>query len=145
MNIATALKAEISRVARKEVRRETESLKQSSSRYRSEIAALKVRIAVLERSLKAFAKPTKAARVAEEEEGGAVLRNRFSALGLAKKRAALGLSAEEMGRLLGVSGQSIYKWEQKKAMPRPSQLPAIRAAMKLGKRAAAARLSNDPS
>lgn len=144
MNIATALKAEISRVARKEVRRETESLKQSSSRYRSEIAALKVRLAALERSLKALAKPTKAASVAEEKVG-AVLRNRFSASGLAKKRAALGLSAEEMGRLLGVSGQSIYKWEQQKATPRPSQLPAIRSAMKLGKRAATARLSNEPS
>ncbi len=144
MNIATALKAEISRVARKEVRRETGSLKQSSSRYRSEIAALKVRIAALERSLKAFAEPKKTASIAVDE-GGEVFRIRFSAAGFAKRRAALGLSAEEMGRLLGVSGQSIYKWEQQKATPRPSQLPAIRAAMKLGKRAATARLSNDPS
>jgi hypothetical protein len=40
-NIATALKAEIARVARKEIKIETEALKSASSRYRSEIAALK--------------------------------------------------------------------------------------------------------
>ncbi len=40
-NIASVLKEEISRIARKEVRVETEALKKASGRYRSEIAALK--------------------------------------------------------------------------------------------------------
>jgi len=46
----------------------------------------------------------------------------------------LGLTANEMGALIGVSGQSIYKWEQGKAKPRASQLKAISAVRKMGKR-----------
>jgi hypothetical protein len=37
-NIASVLKEEIARVARKEVRSETENLKKASAQYRSEIA-----------------------------------------------------------------------------------------------------------
>ena len=43
--------------------------------------------------------------VPTEEAGTAVRR---SAKGLAKQRERLGLSAAEMGVLLGVSGQSVY-------------------------------------
>lgn len=43
-NIASFLKSEISRIARKEIRAETETLKKASSQYRSDIAALKRRL-----------------------------------------------------------------------------------------------------
>ncbi|MGZ5196264.1 MAG: hypothetical protein ACXWB8_12570 [Ramlibacter sp.] len=43
--------------------------------------------------------------------------------------------------MLGVSGQSIYKWEEGKTRPRASQLPAIAALRKMGKREANARLA----
>jgi DNA-binding transcriptional regulator YiaG len=66
---------------------------------------------------------------------------RFRAGGFATLRKRLGLSAEAMGKLLGVSGQSVYHWESGKASPRSSQLPAIAAVRKLGKREAQARLS----
>ncbi len=45
MNIATALKSEISRIARKEVRAEVCALKSASLRFRSDVAVLKRRIA----------------------------------------------------------------------------------------------------
>ena len=51
-NIASALKEEIARIARKEIRAETEALKKASSRYRAEIADLKRRLAALEQKLK---------------------------------------------------------------------------------------------
>jgi hypothetical protein len=51
-NIASVLKDEISRISRKEIRRETSSLKKSSTSYRSEIAALKRRVQELERGLR---------------------------------------------------------------------------------------------
>ena len=76
---------------------------------------------------------------APEEEPGKGLR--FSAKGFGAKRQQLGLSAADAGRLLGVSPLSVYKWEGEKAHPRASQLPAIAAFRKLGKRAAAKRLS----
>jgi polyhydroxyalkanoate synthesis regulator phasin len=51
-NIASVLKDEISRLARKEIKRETSALKKSSTAYRSEIAALKRRVQELERQLR---------------------------------------------------------------------------------------------
>ena len=56
MNIATALKSEMSRVARKELRGETQSLKTSSTQQRSDIASLKRRVLELERMVKHLAK-----------------------------------------------------------------------------------------
>ncbi|NCV62600.1 MAG: XRE family transcriptional regulator, partial [Betaproteobacteria bacterium] len=46
----------------------------------------------------------------------------------------LDLSANEMGALLGVTGQSVYKWEKGTARPRASQLKAIAAVRKMGKK-----------
>ena len=60
--------------------------------------------------------------------------------GLASHRKRLGLSAADFGKLLGVSGQSIYKWEPGEVKPRRAQLEAIAAIRTLGKREALARL-----
>lgn len=65
---------------------------------------------------------------------------RYSAKGLASHRKRLALSAEQFGALLGVSGQSIYKWEAGKARPRAAQLQSIAAIRSIGKREAAKRL-----
>ena len=140
---ANQLKAEIARVAKKAGREETAALKKSSSHYRSEIAELKRRITALESAIAKLAKqarkPSKANVLGEEKE-----KLRFRVDGFLTLRKKLGLSANEMGQLLGVSGQSIYKWEQGKAKPRASQLPAISAARKMGKKEALAKLANSP-
>ena len=60
--------------------------------------------------------------------------------GFAALRKKLGLSATDMGKLIGVSGQSVYHWETGKTKPRASQLQAIAAVRKMGKRAVAAKL-----
>ncbi len=65
---------------------------------------------------------------------------RFSAKGLAKLRELLGLSANECGLLLGVSGQTVYKWENGKARPRAKNLPAVAALRKMGKKGARAKI-----
>jgi DNA-binding transcriptional regulator YiaG len=67
--------------------------------------------------------------------------SRFSAKGLASQRKRLGLSANDCGLLLGVSGQSIYKWEDGTARPRAKHLPALVALRSLGRKAAAAHLA----
>lgn len=51
-NFAQQIKGEISRIARKEVRAETQDLKKASAQYRSEIAALRRRIVSLEAAVK---------------------------------------------------------------------------------------------
>lgn len=137
-NIANVLKDEIARVARKEFRHDTATLKKASSAYRSDIAALKRRIESLERSLKHLGKLTaRAMPAAAPEEAAASLR--FSAKGLASHRVRLGLSLADAARLLETSGQSVRNWETGK-VPRKDSLQAIAAFRKLGKREAMARL-----
>jgi DNA-binding transcriptional regulator YiaG len=139
-NIGTVLKSEIARIARKEVRGETQQLKKQGAQYRGEIAALKKRLAGMEQQLK---KQARAGSRASAPEAGDEPRKgfRFSAKGLAARRQKLGLSARELGALLGVSAQSVYHWEQGKSRPRATQVQAIAGLRRVGKREATARLS----
>jgi DNA-binding transcriptional regulator YiaG len=137
-NIGTVLKSEISRVARKELRGETQALKKSISQYRSQIADLKRRMSALEQLVKRAGKGAgKAAASGAAEPGGKV---RFSAKGLAAQRRRLGLSAAAVARLLGVSALSVYKWESGKTRPRARQIEAIASLRGMGRREAAERL-----
>jgi DNA-binding transcriptional regulator YiaG len=142
-NIASLLKSEIARVARKEVRGETVHLKKAVSAYRSEIAALKRRAQALEQQLRRLSKrSTKAEPLANGQDVDSDGQPfRFSAKGLASHRKRLGLSAHDCGLLLGASGQSIYKWEEGEVRPRAKHMPAIAALRHMGKKEAAARLA----
>lgn len=135
-NIASILKSEITRIARKEIRAELEALKKSASGHRSQIAALKRRAQVLEQEVKRLQKsaPPESGALAKAESGKA---RRFSAAGLAKQRQRLELSADAVGLLVGSSGQSVYNWEAGKARPRAGHLTAIAALRGLSKNQAA--------
>jgi DNA-binding transcriptional regulator YiaG len=139
-NIASILKDEITRLARKEVRAQAEELKKASAHQRSQIAALRRRVDDLERKLKRAGKAPASRGAAQEEDESQVSR-RFSATRLAAQRRKLGLSAADFAALIGVSGQSVYKWEHGEARPRARQLEAIAALRSLGKREAAQRLA----
>lgn len=140
-NIASVFKEEIARLARKEVRSQTAELKKASAQHRAHIAALRRRIEELERQIKRAGKTAArapAATASQDDEAGTP--RRFSSARLAAQRRKLGLSAADFATLLGVSGQSVYKWEHGGARPRASQLEAIAALRGVGKREAAARL-----
>ena len=137
-NVASVLKEEIARVARKEVRRETAALKKASATYRTEIAALKRRALELERQLRQAGKGSRLQAVAGADGEAPSGANRFSARSMASQRRRLGLSAAECGLLVGASAQSIYNWEEGKARPRAQHLPAIFALRTLGRRQAGA-------
>jgi len=139
MNIAAALKVEITRVARKEVRAEVSALKKSVAGHRSDIAALKRQIAELKKQNRQFEKGIRRMPVHQIAQEVAPNNLRFRPAGLAAHRKRLGLSAQAMGRLLGVSGQSVTAWESGKTVPRRSQLPAIAEVRKMGKRDVEAR------
>lgn len=138
-SFAQQLKSEIGRLSKKEVRSETTALKKTASLQRSEIAALKRRVAALEVLVRKLSRGTPAVREPKAEADGPSLR--FRAGGFASLRKKLDLSAHDMARLLGVSAQSVYHWETGKSRPRASQLQAIAGVRKMGKRAALARLS----
>jgi DNA-binding transcriptional regulator YiaG len=139
-DIASTLKAEISRIARKEIRSETEDFKKASAQYRTHLAALRRRIDSLERELKRVGKQPRANEKPVEAEMEAGVARRFSASRLAATRKKLALSAADFGALIGVTGQSIYKWEAGEARPRAKQLEAIASIRGIGKREVAGRL-----
>jgi DNA-binding transcriptional regulator YiaG len=139
-NIAAVLKDEIARLARKEVRAQTQEFKKASAQYRTHIAALRRRVDALERQLKKAGRSGARAVPQPEENDDADTPRRFSATRLAAQRRKLGLSAADFATLLGVSGQSVYKWEHGESRPRAKQLEAIAALRGIGKREAIARL-----
>jgi DNA-binding transcriptional regulator YiaG len=149
-NIVSVLTSEISRIARKEVRAETLSLKKAVGVYRAEIAALKKRAQALEADLRRMGKAqAKAAPVEAQAKAAPVeaqaqpaQKLRFSPKGLASQRRRLGLSVRECALLLGTSEQSIYNWEDSKSRPLARHLPSIAALKTLGKKDAAARLAS---
>jgi len=146
-NIATVFKAEITRLARRELRGNSEVLKKAVATQRSEIASLKRRVQALEAMVKRLARSAgadqraaKAPAPAEAGEAPDASGLRFRAKGMAANRKRLGLSAADFGLLVGATGQSIYAWETGKTKPRPQALAAIAALRGIGKREVEARL-----
>lgn len=140
-SFANAIKAEIGRVARKQIRAEMSVLKKASAQYRKRIAELNRqnkelgrRVALLESR-----QPKKATPEATETPAGQI---RFSPKMLATHRKKLGLSAADYAKLAGVSSLTIYKWEQGKTRPRPRQLQEWASIRAMGKREAKRRLEN---
>lgn len=144
-NIASVLKSEIARIARKELRAATEGLKKTLSAQKTELTSLRHKVNDLEKSLKFLARGrTVAVKASMPEEVNASVvagRIRFSAKGLATNRHRLGLSAADFGLLVGASGQSVYLWEAGKAQPRSKSLAAIVELRSIGKKEAAQRLA----
>lgn len=145
-NIASVLKAEVTRLARKETRGHNDVLKKIVAAQRTEVAGLKRRVLALEAMVKRLAKSADAEQkrsgTAEAREAGPPESSglRFRAKGMAANRKRLGLSAADFGLLVGATGQSIYAWESGKAKPRPEALAAIAALRGSGKREVEARL-----
>lgn len=148
-NIASVLKAEIARVARKEIRAEIESLKKASLQHRHAVAQMRREVAELERALKQARKSVASASsdTSKSDEKAAVpdavddgTPRRFSASRLAAHRAKLGLSAADYGKLVGMSGATIYNWEHGKGRPKPEQVQALGMLKLLSPTVARARL-----
>lgn len=136
------------RLARKEVRTQTSSARKVLTQLRSVTTELK---------RETFDLRAKLARLERRSRGGGgdsdrsssssgsdetQRRMRFNSKGLVTHRTKLGLSAADYGRLVGVTGQTIYKWEQGGARPRVSQLTALASIRGLGKREAGKRLDD---
>jgi DNA-binding transcriptional regulator YiaG len=137
-NMATVLKNEIRRLARKEVKEQIGSTKQAVAKYRRDIADLKRLVQQQQKQLASFtaADRGRGEQPAVAEESG----QRYSARSVRAQRTRLGLSAEDYGRLVGVSGLTIYNWEHGKARPRKAQFAALLAVRGIGKREAKKRL-----
>ena len=72
----------------------------------------------------------------EEELDGV----RHSARSVRGQRKRLKLSAADFGKLIGVSGLTVYSWEHGKRRPRKERLAALVAVREMGRREALAKL-----
>ena len=139
-NLATALKDEMKRLTRKEIKTLTTILRRSSAQHRRDIASLKRTVAQLESKIVLLEKktwsssPLAAAKVDEAEKV------RFSAKGLASQRDRLNLSVADYATLIGVSVPTLYNWENGRTRPRTAQLLNIAAMRGITKKEARARL-----
>ena len=138
-SIAAVFKQEITRLARKEVKAQTEATRKASAQYRRDIAQLKRRVAGLSKQV-AHLEQQERRRAAKGAPATGVGGRRFSARGLKTHREKVGLSAADYSTLVGVTAQTIYSWEQGKSKPRDEQLAALVAVRELGKREALKRL-----
>jgi len=138
-NIATVLKDEITRLARKEVKVQVAGLKKANTQYRRDIAELKRQIRDVTKQT-AFLQGQERKRIKTPSAAAETQGLRFSARWLKTHRDRLQLSAEDYALLVGVSSQTIYNWESGRSKPRQQQLAALAAIRGLGKREAWNRL-----
>ena len=138
-NIAVILRQEIIRLARREIRTQTQGLRKASAQFRRDVAELKrnnaklkSEVARLERRVGKGAAPA----IAETD----LAKVRFAAKSVISHRRSLGISAEDYGKLIGVTGHTVYKWEHGTSHPRRAQLAALASVRRLNKTEALARL-----
>lgn len=140
-NLASVLKEEIRRLARREINSETQVLRRNSAQHRRDIASLKRQVSDLQRKVALLEKRTwtKSAPAAKAESSG---NKRFSAKGLASQRKRLNLSAADYAKLVGVSAPTLYSWEQGRSRPRAEQLDKLASVRGISKKEALAILEH---
>ena len=134
-NISIIFRQEITRIARREIRSQTLSLRKSSAQYRREIAELKRQGARLKSEVARLSRQT-CRDTAPQHLQDESARLRFSAKSVIAQRKRLGISAVDCGKLIGVSAPTIYAWEHGTSRPRKALLTALVTLRNLGKREA---------
>ena len=139
-NLATVLKEEIRRLAKREIKADTGKTRQAVAQYRRDIALLKRFVRRQQKEI-AFLKAMEQKRLAAEPSVGQLEEKvRYSARSVRAQRNRLGLSAADYGKLVGVSSLTIYHWEHGKSRPRKAQLARLVAVRGVGKREAMQKL-----
>ncbi len=137
-NITSLMNQHIRSLARRELKGSIAETNKRSAEHRRSIAALKREVAALRREIATLMKYAPKTSPAPKVDLG---NSRLRVDGLKAHRTRLGLSQDAYGRLVGVSGLTIYNWESKKTKPRRSQLPNIVSVRGIGKREAMERLA----
>jgi len=138
-DVASVLRDEISRLARKEIRQQVGPLKKINAELRRTLSALKSEVTALQRKVD-FLEKREASRLGVAPKESAAKAVRFSPKWVKADRQRLGLSAKDYGALVGVSILTIYSWESGKSRPRAERLAAWAEVRGIGKREALRRL-----
>ena len=134
-SIATLLREEISKIARKEVQDQVSELKQTVREQREAIARLEKQIGPAK--AKAATKPPAAkpaAKVRKASAGDKRKQLRIAPNTIKKHRKRLKLSQAELGQLLNVSTNTVLRWEAGTSKPRSKHLPGLDQLRTISKR-----------
>ena len=139
-NVMSALKSEITRLARKEAKQVVAPVQRASTNYRGLIAGLRKQIDALQNEVAALRwavpKAEKALAAAQKPAG----RFWITGKGVRALRKRLGLTQAQFGKLAGVSVPTVIKWEGAKGKA-PIRLKAaiarLQAIRGMGKKQAA--------
>ena len=137
-NLASVLKDETRRLARKEIKAELAATRKASAQQRRDIAELKRQLREQAKKIASLERARRSVREAGTRSTAPLAR--FSPAWLQAHREKLELSAADYATLVGVSGQTVYNWEKGTTRPQPEQLRAWSAIRRLGKREAWKRL-----
>ena len=141
-NIMSALKSEISRLAKKEAKAVVSPVKRASSTYRTLIAGLRKQLDALQKEVTSLKRAMpKADRVLDaktEPEG----RFWITGKGVKAMRKKVGLTQEKFSKLVGVSVPTVVNWEGHKGMInlRKAAAGKLQGLRGIGKRQAAEML-----
>lgn len=138
-NLASVLKDEIRRLARKESKSEVQAAKRAAASHRRDIAALKRQVQTLTQRV-AFLESQEKKRVSKPRLEAPSGQIRFSARWLKAHRQRLGISAADYGKLVNASALTVYNWENGKSKPRKEGMAALAAVRGLRRREALKRL-----
>ena len=116
-NIALVLKAEIRRIARREIRLEYDALKKQVNGLKKSVRVQAQAIAKLEKTL--AKNPDQSVPAALDGPAAKARTSRITPMSIKRQRTRLKLSQSELGQLLKVSTNTIVRWEAGTSKPRP--------------------------
>ncbi len=141
-NLAAVLRQEICRLAKREIKSQTSATRQAVVQFRRDIASLKRQLREQAKEI-AFLKSQERKRLGQPSAmAGEPLENiRFAPRSVKAQRRRLHLSAAAYGKLVGVSGLTVYHCERGKARPQKERLATLVALRRLGRREALGKLA----
>ena len=139
-DVASVLKQEISRIARKEITAVTRVQAKQIQSLRSTVRELKAQVASLNKSVARLSTVT--SRQLSEPKRPDPSQVRISASGVKKHRQRLKLTQSEMARLLGVSPASVGFWETGRIRPQGDNRVAIAGLRTMSLKEARAKLES---
>jgi DNA-binding transcriptional regulator YiaG len=137
-NFAIALKEEIRRLARREIKQHTGVTKRAIVQCRKEIAKLRRQLYETHKSHSSASNGHVDAELDESDETHGL---RFSSRSVRAQRRRLNLSAEDYAKLLGVSALTVYNWEHGRTRPRDAQFLQLTSLRGISKREAMEKLA----
>jgi DNA-binding transcriptional regulator YiaG len=113
-NVEKALKAEISRISRKEIKTAIGQIGKSHVGLKKTVVDLKKRLAALEKeNRRLMAETRKQKRVVVEKPTEKEMKARLTSKGIRSLRSRLRLTQAEFAKLVGTTTHSVYLWEKK--------------------------------